>query len=79
MSAARRMKFARDAVEAAVTLLETLPRSPQRERLLAEAATCRASVEGWARETPAPEEHEATMRAILKLHMSAARLGRGTR
>lgn len=75
----KRLKLARDAVEAAVTLLQTLPASQQRESLLAEARACRDSVEGWSQKAPAPEEHEATMKAILKLHMSAARLGRGSR
>ncbi|HTQ46615.1 MAG TPA: hypothetical protein VMI75_27870 [Polyangiaceae bacterium] len=64
------MRFARDAVEVAIGLLETLPESTDREQLLGEARACSESTN---------EQHEATMRAILKLHMEASRLGREAR
>jgi hypothetical protein len=76
MTASKRLKFARDAVEVAIGLLETLPESAHRERLLGEARACHESVEGWSQNAPSAEQHEATMRAILKLHMEASRLGR---
>jgi len=76
MTASKRLKFARDAVEVAIGLLETLPESTLRERLLGEARACCESVEGWDQNAPSAEEHEATMRTILKLHVEASRLGR---
>lgn len=79
MTASRRLKFARDAVEVAIALLETLPGSTQRDRLLSEARECHQAVEGWSAKAPTAEEHEATMKAILRLHMAASRLGRATR
>jgi hypothetical protein len=79
MTASKRLKFARDAVEVAIGLLETLPGSELRDQLLGEARACHASVEGWSDNAPTPEQHEATMKAILKLHLEASRLGRETR
>jgi hypothetical protein len=79
MTASRRLKFARDAVEVAIGLLETLPGSDDRDQLLAEARACHESVEGWSLNAPTPEQHEATMKAILKLHVEASRLGREAR
>jgi len=79
MSASKQLRFARDAVEVAIGLLETLPVSTDREQLLGEARACSESVEGWSRNAPTNEQHEATMRAILKLHMEASRLGREAR
>jgi len=76
MTASKRLKLARDAVGVAIDLLETLPGSALRDRLLEEARACHASVEGWNETAPTPDEHEATMRTILKLHMEASRLGR---
>jgi hypothetical protein len=77
MTASKRLKFARDAVDAATALLKTLPESMDKHQLLAEARACHDSVEGWSQSAPSQEAHEATMRTILKLHMAAARLGRG--
>jgi hypothetical protein len=79
MTASKQLKFARDAVEVAIGLLETLPESAVREQLLGEARACFESVDGWSQNAPSAEEHEATMRAILKLHMEASRLGREAR
>ena len=76
MTASKRLKFARDAVEVAIGLLETLPGSALKDRLLEEARACHASVECWSERAPTADEHEATMRAILKLHLEASRLGR---
>jgi len=79
MTASNRLKFARDAVQVAIGLLETLPESALREQLLGEARACCESVEGWDQNAPTAEEHEVTMRTILKLHMEASRLGREAR
>ena len=79
MTASKRLKFARDAVEVAIGLLETLPESTDKAQLLGEARACFESVESWDQNAPTTEEHEATMRTILKLHMEASRLGREAR
>ncbi len=76
MTGSRRVKFARDAVDAAIGLIEALPGSADRDRLLAEARACHDAVEGWHARAPTPEQHEETMRVILKLHQEASRLGR---
>lgn len=79
MSDSKRLRFARDAVDAVVTLLQTLPASAVKTQLLSEAEGCRAAVEAWTSLPPTLQEHEKTMKAILKLHMAAARLGRAAR
>lgn len=76
MTASKRLKFARDAVEVAIGLLETLPGSALREQLLEKARACHACVEGWSEKAPTPDEHEAAMKTILGLHMEASRLAR---
>lgn len=76
MTASTRVKFARDAVDAAIGVIEALPGSADRDRLLAEARACHDAVEGWRESAPSPEQHEDTMRVILKLHQEASRLGR---
>lgn len=78
-STSRRLRFARDAIDAVVSVLEALPESDERNRLLGDAHGCKRTIDGWADEAPSVEEHERAMQGMLKLHIAAAKLARTAR
>jgi hypothetical protein len=71
-----RTKFAQEAVQSAVEVLGRLPESDDKQRLRGEAYACERAIERWKHQAPTPEQQEATMKRILKLHIEAARLAR---
>ncbi len=72
----RRVRFAQEAVQSATEVLGRLPESDDKQRLRGEAYACERTIEGWKHQAPTPEQHEATMKRILRLHVEAARLAR---
>jgi hypothetical protein len=79
MSVSRRLRFAREAIEAVVGVLTSLPDCAEKQQLVDEARACERTIDGWSHQAPTSEQHEATMKRVLKLHIAAARLARISR
>jgi hypothetical protein len=79
MTVSRRLKFARDAVEAVVGMLTGLPDGRERRRLVDDASECEREIQGWDQRPPTPEQHEEMMKRVLGLHIAAATLARSSR
>jgi hypothetical protein len=64
----------RDAAKVVLRHLNTLPLSPERERLSATVRDCTSTAEQWGASPPSRRDVDALMKRLLDAHVQVARL-----